>query len=189
MSSEERLRADYAPMDAEPEPGTFTDSIVRSQFGKLERLSFDIVRRPGDRGSGSEPGAGGGVSVAVAATDASRPDQQPARAPRAARGLPQVARCDDLLPVTRVCLRPVAFDAIDTHPDALATTVRHRHVLVLERHQSPKYARWRAFSSLCTPSIRGLGGCLPSFLWRRQTTCGCCRGRREGSARRRSRPP
>jgi len=43
------------------------------------------------------------VSAAVAATDASRLDQQPARAPRAARGLPQVVRYDDLLPVTRVC--------------------------------------------------------------------------------------
>lgn len=28
LSSEEQLRADYTPMDAEPEPGTFTDSAV-----------------------------------------------------------------------------------------------------------------------------------------------------------------
>jgi len=47
LSSEEQLRADYTPMDTEPEPGTFTASIVWSQFGNPERvgLGFDSARR------------------------------------------------------------------------------------------------------------------------------------------------
>ncbi len=47
LSSEEQLRADYTPMDAEPEPGTFTDSAVWSQFGNPERVGvgFDSAQR------------------------------------------------------------------------------------------------------------------------------------------------
>jgi len=47
LRSEERLRADYAPMSAELEPGTFTDSAVWSQTGNPGRVgvSFDIGRR------------------------------------------------------------------------------------------------------------------------------------------------
>ncbi len=47
LSSEEQLREDYTPMSTEPEPGTFTDSAVWSQFGNPERvgLSFDSARR------------------------------------------------------------------------------------------------------------------------------------------------